>query len=653
MKRTLVGAVWLAACLWLMGLVAAPPATAHASLLRADPDIGGAYAAAPQAVTLWFSEPVELRYSSVLVLDASGREIASEPEELLDAPAEPAIRLPLRETLPPGSYTVIWSVFSRLDAHVSSGYYSFTVGTALLPTAEEQAALVRNATRDTGVPLAIEAGVRWLNLLAQAALAGALAFVLLVLAPALGESDSPARVPVRRLRLLLASALLVLVAGHLAAALVQTIDVTRAGLGDALGRPLVTLLTETRYGGLWLMRAGVLVALGVLCWALTRGEWLVLPRGQGRRLWAMSVGSAQLLLLTTSLGSHSASLDASFAVAVDWLHLAATSLWIGGLAALLVILPATRATASDAALTGRVVSRFSTLALGAGILLVVTGLISARRLVVGWEGLTTTRYGVWFTLKLAIAAAALGLGAYQLLVVRPRMAHSPGAATGRLFRRMLRAEGVLVVLVVAATGVLTSSAPARDLIDSTVSVFATTRLTPEASVTLRATPGHVGSNEFSLVVVPLDPDTFGVVEGIELRFDRAGGSVERLALRPAGPGEENTYLANGALLSGDGEWTVTAVIQRSAAPEIRVPFEVTARGSALWPSGLPAPAQRDVSAARLLGTLWLAAGLALGIAGWRQRRQRLALASGLLALALVSVALGSLVLAAGGMAMGV
>jgi uncharacterized protein HemX len=50
--------------------------------------------------------------------------------------------------------------------------------------------------------------------------------------------------------------------------------------------------------------------------------------------------------------------------------------------------------------------------------------------------------------------------------------------------------------------------------------------------------------------------------------------------------------------------------------------------------------------ALLLGLVWLAAALGLGAAGWRFRRQRVSLAYGLFALALVSLALGSLVLAA-------
>ena len=55
----------------------APPALAHAALERADPAPRSSLAAAPEAVTLWFTEPVVARYSRIAVLDASGVSVAS------------------------------------------------------------------------------------------------------------------------------------------------------------------------------------------------------------------------------------------------------------------------------------------------------------------------------------------------------------------------------------------------------------------------------------------------------------------------------------------------------------------------------------------------------------------------------------------------
>src|SRR5687768_12614792 len=65
----------LLAGIWLTSLAHPSPAAAHATLLRADPALGGAYAAPPTAITLWFSEPVELRYSRIVLLAADGHAV--------------------------------------------------------------------------------------------------------------------------------------------------------------------------------------------------------------------------------------------------------------------------------------------------------------------------------------------------------------------------------------------------------------------------------------------------------------------------------------------------------------------------------------------------------------------------------------------------
>ena len=118
------GRLALATFCWLLMLAVLTPATAsaHAALLRSDPEIGGTYAEAPDAITLWFSERVEARYSRVELLDSSGK--ALKTGALADVPdsPDPALRLPLPDKLADGSYTVVWSSLSQVDGHVVNGF---------------------------------------------------------------------------------------------------------------------------------------------------------------------------------------------------------------------------------------------------------------------------------------------------------------------------------------------------------------------------------------------------------------------------------------------------------------------------------------------------------------------------------------------------
>jgi copper resistance protein C len=100
----------------------AQPALAHALLDRATPRVGSTVAA-PDAVTLRYTEPVEPVFSTVRVTDAKGGRVDDgkpKPED-----GNRVLVVPLKK-LSPGTYTVEWHVTS-VDTHKTEGRFSFTV----------------------------------------------------------------------------------------------------------------------------------------------------------------------------------------------------------------------------------------------------------------------------------------------------------------------------------------------------------------------------------------------------------------------------------------------------------------------------------------------------------------------------------------------
>lgn len=643
-----VAALVVVLVVWLAGAFSPPPAAAHAALLRSDPASGGSLAESPPAITLWFSESVELRYSSVTVLRADGSSVVTGALEAVGSPDEPAVLVPLRDDLPRGSYTVVYSVLSAVDGHVSSGFFSFTIGDALMPSAEQQAELASRASAST-VPLAVSSVVRWLNLLAQGVLAGSFVFLAAILLPVARQSGA-AGVPAGRFRWLVFGALAVLVAGHLAAALVQTINATRSSAPGVVLDALPSILAETRYGAVWLARGTLLLAWALVAWSLLRGARLPAARGRGLLLWVAGLVVAALVLLTTSLGSHAATRGGatSWPVLTDWLHLIATSVWLGGIVGLLLSFGLAPPGEPRHSLLGR----FSGLAIGAVAAMVVTGAISAWVEAYSWDGLVSTDYGTWLIVKLALVAGALGLGAHHFVNVRPRV---DGAASG--FRRSLRLEVLLGVAVVLVTGVLTGTPPARDLLEG-VEVLGSTKLASAASVTLRISPPTVGVNDYSVVIAPSDPESFGEIQRVFLRFaplavespDSAGlAGNQRVQLRQSGPADPYTFLGNGSFIPLEGEWEVTVVVRRAGvARDLEVPFGVDARDGELSLIGIPAPSDDRSTAAIGLGAAWLAVAALMLAGGWRLRRRRASLSYGLFGLALAALVVGSLLVAVGG-----
>ncbi len=114
--RTLTIAVFLMTCLGC-----GTAAQAHAMLDHASPAVGSTVAGSPGAVTLYFTESLEPKFSGGEVHNAAGARVdhgASVSGKVM--------RLSVG-ALPAGSYSVRWHALS-VDTHKTQGSFSFTVG---------------------------------------------------------------------------------------------------------------------------------------------------------------------------------------------------------------------------------------------------------------------------------------------------------------------------------------------------------------------------------------------------------------------------------------------------------------------------------------------------------------------------------------------
>jgi methionine-rich copper-binding protein CopC len=104
--------------------LAASPAFAHAFLTHANPPVGSTVAAPPAALTLTYTEALEVPFCTVTVAASSGAAVQTgRPQPVTGNPNE--ITVPLHITAP-GKYTVTWHALS-VDTHKTEGSFSFTV----------------------------------------------------------------------------------------------------------------------------------------------------------------------------------------------------------------------------------------------------------------------------------------------------------------------------------------------------------------------------------------------------------------------------------------------------------------------------------------------------------------------------------------------
>ncbi|HCF8017812.1 CopC domain-containing protein YobA [Klebsiella aerogenes] len=122
--RTIAGRA-LSAAVFLSAMLTTASAFAHAHLQQQIPAADSTVSVSPQALTLTFSEGVELSFSSVTLSGPQNKPVATGKLARSDG-NKAQLTLPLNEPLAAGEYTVEWHVVS-VDGHKTKGQYHFSV----------------------------------------------------------------------------------------------------------------------------------------------------------------------------------------------------------------------------------------------------------------------------------------------------------------------------------------------------------------------------------------------------------------------------------------------------------------------------------------------------------------------------------------------
>jgi copper transport protein len=582
----------LAGLLW-----SAPAALAHAQLLETSPATGSTVATQPAEVIFKYNQSVGGTLGAVRVYNAQGTEVDNLNVAHPDG-NEHWIGVGLKPGLPDGTYTATYRVISA-DTHIVYGGLVFNIGHAGAPPKFTVAGLI--ARNRSGEVTALAFGlVRSLDYLTIALLLGGLAFMLIAWRPgftAVAGAESrwrtASRMFAKRMRLLLSVAVVLGVVVSVLGVLLQGASAAGVSLWASLSHTIVQNTLESRFGAVWGLRAIDWVLLGVL---LTAAAMLA-RRAQTSPNASPSAGAspsatateagiaaetnapvlaplpprpllgaigicAAYLAIVPALGGH-ASIQSPTAIffPADVLHVLAASVWVGGIACLLLALPtATRELERPersrlllATLTG-----FSPLALAAVIAIAVTGIVQAYIDVRSLDGLLHTTYGLLILAKTALLLALIGLGwvnrervipAFRRIVASER----PPGPTGALARRTLRGELALMLCVLGVTAALVSYAPP---IDAASGPFSTNTTLGPAELEMTVEPARVGPNTIHLYLIDAATGAqFTATKEFTATAELPAKHIGPLPLRVtvAGPGH---YILSSAVLSPGGTWEI-------------------------------------------------------------------------------------------------
>lgn len=423
---------WLrvvAAIVVVAGLVLlSGPAQAHAVLEGSDPGQGAVVSTLPATVTLRFDESVTLLPASLQVFGPDGARVDDGPATRPGGSSrEASVAVSSQQH---GTYLVSWRVISA-DSHPVSGAFTFSVGT----TSTAPLAPVSRPSRTVAWSLGV---ARWLGYAGSALLLG----VLVVLAWCWPEGRGS------RASVLLWSGVGVLAVGAVLELLLKGPYDASLGVSAICRGDLVWEVLGTTYGRAVLVRFLLaLVGAGLI---LRPNRWVI-------GLWALAVG------VTFGLSGHAAAgSQRALTLLSETVHAVAASIWLGGLALLLTV-----ALRSGAAL--EVARRFSRLAFGCVVAVVVTGLFQTWR-GVGWSwgALSGTEYGHVLLFKLAVVVYVLFLAGLSRAWVW-RTIESAAEPDVPLLARTVGGEAFGLVVVLALTSGLVATEPARTAYHPTTS----------------------------------------------------------------------------------------------------------------------------------------------------------------------------------------
>jgi copper transport protein len=560
MVRSLAGALAATAIL----LAAPAGALAHAQLLGTSPQSGSTVAVQPAEVIFKFNQAVGGTLGAVRVYNAQGEEVdnldVAHPEG-----QEHWMGVGLKPHLPDGTYTATYRVISA-DTHIVYGGLVFNIGHAGAAPKFTVAGLIERNKSGEVTTLAFGT-VRALNYVSIALMLGGIAFLGLAWRPGLtdacggeGRWQECEQALARRMGRLLALAVLLGVAVSVLGVLLQGASAAGVSLWSSLKGTILENTLESRFGEVWGARALDWLVIGVLlslAGVLRRGS-----RREPRWLQALIVLAVVYLAATPALAGH-ASIQSPTGVFFpsDVLHVLAAGVWVGGVACLLLALPAaTRRLEGPerSRLLLAVLARFSPVALGAVVVIAVTGVVQAYIDVRTFEGLLHTTYGALILVKTALLLALIALGWVNRGRVLPGLealvnaVRAPGGV-GVLARRTLRGELVLMLCVFGVTAALIAYAPP---IDAASGPFSTNTTLGPAELEMTVEPARVGLNTIHLYLINAKDGTqFTATKELVAKAVLPAKSIGPLPLQAnlAGPGH---YVLNAAELSPEGTWEI-------------------------------------------------------------------------------------------------
>ena len=303
--------------------------------MDSDPKPFSVQQSAPDEISVFFSEPLELTYSSIDILDPNGEKISIDSAFNVDNDPS-TIGTKLQSELGEGTYTVSTKVLSAVDGHLVSNSFIFSIDPEATSQQQIDTSSIDKFSRNDDIFAFEEAMSRVPSFIGQIIIIGSIVSSLWLLRPFSNQTKSNSfsnlvlryrkedKMDKNLLTLIIIGIALVFVS-TVTMILVQSLSIN-AGIIEAI---------STSFGNIWIVRMFFIILLFSVSIYLYYRLFLSNKKNKNstiskKHLYTM-LGLGLIILFTYSLISHSAAASNKLSILLDFSHGIAASIWIGGL----------------------------------------------------------------------------------------------------------------------------------------------------------------------------------------------------------------------------------------------------------------------------------------------------------------------------------
>lgn len=507
-------------------------------------------------VTVIFSEPVEIDFSTLKILDSNGNQIDNKDTKYFLGENSLKVTTPPLES---GVYTATSKVLSKVDGHLVDNAFIFGVGDIQIPDEEIEKSIYE-------ILFFPEAAARFPGLVGQTIVLGAVIASMLIwgtqnkilIKKNIEKIDSFHH---GKFMILTGIGLMTVLVSNIAMLAVQTLRLETSALD----------VIQTTFGTSWLVRMIITIfILGIWFWMDRKKQ--ITKNNQ----IPMLVLSLFLIGTTTMIGHASASGDMA-AIVLDYVHNLVAAIWIGGIIYFVFTLLPTFSKLDDVAkekMSLVMIPRFSIAFIIAVGIVIISGPTLMWFLESDVSLISESIYGKLIIAKIAIAAILVGLGGffqYRVQKSGEKAINSKSISVHKKLRRALKVDAALGIILLGVVALLANGTlPAGEIqkVDAQELSygFRTIEFSESAKFDIEITPFSSGTNAIFVKISDFENNQLRDADEIKVKISNPERNISPIEVLMEKTSQEKNKPVEfkGELTFGfSGNWQTEVEIQRT------------------------------------------------------------------------------------------